>query len=73
MANPTKNVEAQMQLALDVCHAADKLNFSVIARQFPLVNRTTLQRRFHGEQESRAKSNSTYRQNLTAGREEQLI
>jgi transposase-like protein len=73
MANPTENVEAQMQLALDACYAADKPNFSAIARQFPPVNRTTLRRRFHGEQESRAKSNSTYQQNLTAEQEEQLI
>jgi hypothetical protein len=31
MANPTENVEAQMQLVLDACHAADKPNFSAIA------------------------------------------
>jgi len=73
MANPTAIAEMQMQLALDACRAVDKPNFSAIAREFPPVNRQTLQRRFDGEQESRAQSNSAHRQNLTAEQEEQLI
>jgi hypothetical protein len=60
MADSTENAEMQMQLALDACYAVDKPIFSAIARQFPLVNHTLLQRRFYGEQESRAQSNSTH-------------
>jgi flagellar motor protein MotB len=73
MANPTEIAEMQMQLALDACHAVDKPIFSAIAREFPPVNRQTLKRRFYGEQDSRANSNSTHRQNLTSEQEEQLI
>ena len=73
MANPTEIAEMQMQLALDACRAVDKPKFSAIAREFPPVNRQTLKRRFLGEQESRAQSNSAHRQNLTAEQEEQLI
>jgi hypothetical protein len=39
MANPTEIAEMQMQLALNVCRAVDKPNFSAIAQEFPLVNR----------------------------------
>jgi hypothetical protein len=73
MANPTEIAEMQMQLALDACRAVDKPKFSAIAREFPLVNRQTLKRRFFREQESKAQSNSAHQQNLTAEQEEQLI
>jgi hypothetical protein len=73
MANSTAHAEMQMQIALDACRAVDDPNFSDIARQFPLVNRQTLQRRFDGHQGSRALANSIYRQNLTTEQEEQLI
>jgi hypothetical protein len=60
MANSTANAEMQMQLALEACREVDDPNFSAIARQFPLVNRQTLRRRFHGVQESRAAANAIH-------------
>ena len=47
MANSSETWEAQMQLALDACRRVLLPNFSVIALQFPLVNRHTLRRRFY--------------------------
>jgi hypothetical protein len=38
MAKSTEIAEMQMQLALDACRDVSDLNFSAIARQFPLVN-----------------------------------
>jgi hypothetical protein len=73
MAKSTANAETQMQLALDACNAVENPNFSAIARQFPPVNRQTLQRRFNKAQNSRAQSNSVHRQNLTIEQEDQLI
>jgi len=49
MANSTENAEMQMQLALEACCEVSDPNFSAIARQFPLVNRQTLKRRFYRE------------------------
>jgi len=62
-----------MQLALDACRRVLLPNFSVIARQFPPVNRHTLRRRFCGQQDSRPSANSMFRQNLTSNQEEELI
>ncbi len=73
MANSTEIAEMQMQLALEACREVSDPVFSVIASQFPLVNRQTLKRRFYGEQSSRALANSIHRQNLTIEQEEQLI
>jgi hypothetical protein len=73
MAETPINAEMQMQLALDACRDVDKPNFSAIARQFPLVNRQTLKRRFEGTQGSRAQANSNYRQCLSIEQEKQLI
>ena len=39
MAKSTEFAEMQMKLALDACREAIDLNFSAIAREFPLVNR----------------------------------
>jgi hypothetical protein len=62
-----------MQLALDACRAAEKPNFTAIARDFPSVNRQTLKRRFDGQQSSRASAISTYCKSLTTIEEEELI
>jgi len=73
MADSLTNAESQMQLALEACNDVDKPNWSAIARQFPPVNRLTLQRRYQGLQTSRAQASSEHRQCLTSHQEEQLI
>ena len=70
MANSTENAEMQMELALEACYEFSNPNFSAIAREFPLVNRQTLKRRFYGEQASRAFANLIHRQNLTIVQED---
>ena len=73
MAKSTEIAEMQMQLALDACRDVIDPNFSAIARQFPPVNRQTLERRFNGKQGSRASASSIHRQNLTNEQEDELI
>jgi hypothetical protein len=61
MANSSAIAEMQIQLALNACRDVIDPNFSAIARQFPLVNRKTLERRFYGKQGSRASASSIHR------------
>ena len=73
MAKSSPEKEMQMQLALAQCREVSNPNFSDIARDFELVDRQTLSRRFHGTQGSRALATSTYHKNLSDEEEEALI
>jgi hypothetical protein len=73
MAKSSPEKEMQMQLALARCREVSNPNFSDIARDFELVDRQTLSRRFYGTQGSRALATSTYHKNLSNEEEEALI
>jgi hypothetical protein len=73
MATPSELMEMQIALAIADLSDQDKPNYTATARKYPPVKRQTLQRRFLGEQTSRAEANSEIRQRLTLVQEEVLI
>ena len=64
--------EARIQLAILDLLKQDRPNFSEAARRFE-VDRTTLRRRFNGEQGTIDNANSEFRQRLTHVQEDVLI